>query len=173
MLTVSSFRELLEAGAQRFANLPFLAADEFGEPVSYKALLEFARGLEIELEELNIPIGEPVATVFHNSGTAVLFFLSVIASGRVLVPLNPASSQDELTYMLTRAKCAAVFYDPTHARASDMGDRPTIKVIDHPTYYRKQCGRGRDTANVSRLAKVKLLRKSSSADMFCCRTSAK
>lgn len=149
MLKVNTFRALLEQGAQHFADRSFLIDDERLGPVSYADVARFASGLERRFEELQIPVGAPVATVFHNCGLAALFFLAVIASRRLLVPLNPTSTRDELSYMLDRARCAAVIADPTHTRSFDVGDRLAIRVVDHRDYFTSLCQRA-DSASVVR-----------------------
>jgi acyl-CoA synthetase (AMP-forming)/AMP-acid ligase II len=157
MLRVHSFRDLVASAAQAFGARPFLIEDELLGTVSYSRVAEFAYGLERSFAELRIPVGAPVATVFHNCGLAALLFIGVLASRRVLIPLNPLSSQDELTYMLDRAQCAAVLFDPTHSRVAEaqMGDRTTVSVTEHRLFVEQRSRlapgeeRGRDASDVS------------------------
>src|SRR5262245_49545646 len=131
MHRVSSFRQLIAQAADHHGDSLFLIDDEFIGPLTYTQIAKFAEGLERTFDELGIPSGAAVATIFHNCGLAAALFLAVIASRRVLVPLNPASTQDELTYMLDRAECAAVLFDPSHCRSHGMGDRQAIQIADH------------------------------------------
>ncbi|HEY6927492.1 MAG TPA: class I adenylate-forming enzyme family protein [Steroidobacteraceae bacterium] len=144
LLRVKSFQDLIRTAALEFAGRPFLIDDELLGTVSYSRLAQFAGGLERSFDELGIPLGAPVATIFHNCGLAALLFLAVMASRRMLIPLSPLSSQDELTYMLDRAGCAAVLFDPTHCRvpASGMGGRLSVPIIDHRSYVDERSIRG-------------------------------
>jgi len=139
MLQVRTFRHLLVEAAARFGDQQFLIDDHALGAVSYADLLRFASGLEAQFNECGIPIGAPVATLFHNCGIAALLFLATLASRRVLVPLNPLSTKYELDYVLDRARCVAVIADPAHAKCNDFGDRRTISVPDHRDYFATRC----------------------------------
>lgn len=144
VLRVKSFKDLVRTAALERADRAFLIDDELLGSVSYSRVAQFAAGLERSFDELGIPVGAPVATVFHNCGLAALLFLAVMASRRMLIPLNPLSSQDELTYMLDRARCAAVLFDPTHSRvaATGMGERLTLPIADHRSYVDERSMQG-------------------------------
>jgi long-chain acyl-CoA synthetase len=149
LLRVQSFEDLVRTAALEFAARPFLIDDELLGTLSYSRLAQFVAGLERDFDDLGIPRGAPVATVFHNCGLAALLFLGVMASRRMLVPLNPLSSQDELTYMLDRARCAAVLFDPTHSRVKEagMGERLTVPITDHRSYVDERSMHGIDGAS--------------------------
>jgi long-chain acyl-CoA synthetase len=150
VLRVKSFKDLVRTAALELAERAFLIDDELLGTVSYSRVAQFAAGLERSFDELGIPVGAPVATVFHNCGLAALLFLAVIASRRILVPLNPLSSQDELTYMLDRARCVAVLFDPSHSRVTEagMGERLRLPVADHRSYVDERSMHGADDASM-------------------------
>lgn len=131
MLQARKFDELIRDAAEVFGRRAFLIDDEQLGRMTYDDLLRFSQGLERKLDELHVPKGAYVATAFHNCGLAVLMFIAVIASRRVLVPLNPISTGDELGYMLQLAECAAIFVDPGHVRTDDFGDRKVVRVPNH------------------------------------------
>lgn len=135
MIKASTFRGLVTEASLRFGRLPFLIDDQQLGTVSYSDLLRFYNGLDRQFNELGIPPGAHVATLFHNCGIAALLFLGIIASRRVLVPLNPLSTAYELTYALDRAQCTAVIVDPTHAKSSDWAGRRALPVPDHRAYF--------------------------------------
>ena len=83
MLRVKSFKDLVRTAALELAERAFLIDDELLGTVSYSRVAQFAAGLERSFDELGIPLGAPVATVFHNCGLAALLFLAVIASRRI------------------------------------------------------------------------------------------
>jgi acyl-CoA synthetase (AMP-forming)/AMP-acid ligase II len=116
MLQPRSFDMLLRLAADTFGDRVFLSDDDLLGNVSYGEAQAFANGISRRLDSLGVPQGACVASIFHNCGLAALGFLAIIASRRVLVPLNPTSTKEELDYMLDRSGCAAVVLD--HIRPS-------------------------------------------------------
>jgi acyl-CoA synthetase (AMP-forming)/AMP-acid ligase II len=141
MLRVSTFKELLHEASRFYGDQPFLADDEALGHVSYAEMLQFAAGLEKQFEELGIPVGASVSTLFHNCGISVLLFLSVIACRRTLVPLDPLSTRSELTFLLEKSQCVAVILDPSHVRSREFGGMRVILITDHRRYFRERLGR--------------------------------
>src|SRR6185312_2448978 len=94
--------------------------DQWIGSVPYSMLLGFARGIEKQLDDLQIPLGANVATLFQNCGLAALLFFAVIYSRRVLVPINPSSTSSELDWILDRSKCVVLIADPTQNLPSDL-----------------------------------------------------
>jgi len=142
MLQVESFGALVREAADRFSDDAFLIDDPLLGRVSYADLSRFKHGFERQLDELSIPEGAAVASIFHNCGLSALMFISAIASRRLYVPLNPTSSPAELHYMLDKAGCSAVVFDPTHAKTADFGNRHRMAVSDHRQYYTACCALG-------------------------------
>lgn len=142
MLQVTSFKELLQVAGSRFGHRPFLINDHSLGTVSYEDLLLFASGLEEQFEELEVPVGASVATSLNNGGIAAALFLAVMASGRVLVPLNPAATSEERQYMLDRAGCVAIITTTAEAKTSSYGNRWQIPVWNDTEYFRKRCAEG-------------------------------
>jgi acyl-CoA synthetase (AMP-forming)/AMP-acid ligase II len=135
MLQSHTFDVLLGNAAEVFGSRAFLIDDEKLGQITYEEVLRFSQGLERKLDELHVPRGAYVATAFHNSGLAVLMFLAVIASRRMLVPLNPISTEDELLYMLQLADCAAIFVDPGHVRTDEFGNRKVVRISNHREFF--------------------------------------
>ena len=135
MARTSTFSALLSEVAQATGSKPFLMDDETLGPITYKQLYQFYRGLEENLDTLGIPVGAPIGTIFHNCGLAAILFLSVIASRRVLVPMNPLSTKQELEYMLRQAHCDLVIFDPDHVRVPQFECKRSIVVSDHAAYF--------------------------------------
>lgn len=142
MLQAESFDELLHEAGERFGAKAFLLDDPLLGRVSYRDLWSFRNGLERQFEELAIPEGAAVASIFHNCGLSALLFLSVIACRRLYVPLNPTSSPNELQYMLDKAECTAIVFDPAHFKVTDFGDKHQIEVSEHQQFYTNCCARG-------------------------------
>jgi acyl-CoA synthetase (AMP-forming)/AMP-acid ligase II len=139
MLNVSTFRELLESACAHHGNAPFFIDDDLLGQVTYADLLQFARGLEYQLDTLGIARGAAVASIFHNCGLAALTFLAVIAARRLYVPLNPISTKIELDDMLGRSGSRAVILDPNHAKSDDFGERAVVRIHDHRNYFLERC----------------------------------
>lgn len=151
MLKVDNFLELLVQADGRFGGQPLLFDDPLLGDVSYSEALQFAGGLRATFEELGVAEGDTVATIFHNCGMAALFFLGVIASGRTLVPINPASPRDEREYVLDRARCKTVIVDPSHVRFSDFSDRHVVSVPDHRRKFEELARNGRSAPITDRV----------------------
>jgi acyl-CoA synthetase (AMP-forming)/AMP-acid ligase II len=91
------------------------------------------------MDALGVPPGAAVASVFHNCGLAALLFLSVIATRRLYVPLNPASSPSELDDMLRRSDSQVVFLDPAHSRSNHFPGLTAVRIQDHRQYFLERC----------------------------------
>lgn len=136
MLQAYTFNELLRSANTEFGNRPFIIDDDQLGRLTYGDVLRFSQGLERKLDELKVPKGAYVATALHNCGLAALMFLAVIASRRVLVPMNPISTRGEFAYMLDLAQCAAIFVDPTHAREErELSERNAIRILHHKAFF--------------------------------------
>src|SRR5439155_19097236 len=61
--------------------------------------------------------GDRVAVGLANSPELVTTILGVIHAGAVLVPLNPAYTADEVTYVVRDAQASAAVVEPDHATA--------------------------------------------------------
>lgn len=139
MPNATTFRELLENASAEHGNEPFFINDEQLGLVTYADVLNFARGIEKQLDTLGIPRGTPVASIFHNCGLAALVFLAVIAARRIYVPLNPTSTKTELDDMLDRSGSNAIILDPGHARTGDFGKRVVVCMQHHRKYFIERC----------------------------------
>ncbi len=139
MLQANSFRQLLAIAGEQYGEKPFFVDDELLGRVSYRDVLRFSQGLEQQLDALGVPPGAAVASIFHNCGLAALLFVSVIATRRLYVPLNPASSPGELEDMLRRSDSKVLFLDPTHSRSNHFPGLIAVRVQDHREYFLERC----------------------------------
>lgn len=131
LIRVDTVRLLLAEAHARFGSRPFLIRDRLLETVSYSEVLHFTRGLEERFDAMQIPAGASVAVLLDNCGLAVLLFLAVIASRRVLVPLNPKATSSEIGYMLDQSKCVAILVDPSHVKATSYIGKHVITIANH------------------------------------------
>lgn len=90
--------DLLEFASARYGERPFLQTSG-RDSVTFTDVARFARGLSAYLDSRGVETGARVAVVYPNSPLLALLFLGVIASRRVLIPLNPASSSAELIHI--------------------------------------------------------------------------
>jgi acyl-CoA synthetase (AMP-forming)/AMP-acid ligase II len=137
IIQVSTFESLLQEAERRYGNRPFLIDDQKLGSVSYADVFRFANGVSLYFDRLDIPVGARVAMLMHNCGIAALFFLSVIAARRVLVPVNPLSTPAELDFMLKQATCDCVIVDPSHTLCDAYTARSIIKITDHRSSFDK------------------------------------
>jgi acyl-CoA synthetase (AMP-forming)/AMP-acid ligase II len=106
--------DLVAYAADTFGDHVYLRPVEDGLPdLTFAEVRTFVNGLDEYLSGHGVARGDRVAMVLHNSSLATLLLLGVIASRRVLVPLNPKSGQAELDYILEQTKPALVLFDPT------------------------------------------------------------
>ncbi|MBB4915653.1 AMP-binding protein [Streptosporangium saharense] len=114
---------LVTEAAVRYGTRPYLLPVEpESRVVTFADVLTFTRGCARLLEERGVPEGARVAMVAHNSSLAALLFLGVIASGRVLVPLNPKAGAAELETLLTH--CGPALVLGREATAAKLRERP-------------------------------------------------
>ena len=82
---------------------------------SYRTLMERADAGAAALGQHGVRPGDRVAVGLTNSAELVTTILAVIHAGAVLVPLNPAYTPDELTYVVSDACACAAVVESGHA----------------------------------------------------------
>jgi fatty-acyl-CoA synthase len=90
---------------------PDQPASSLGE-LSYAELGRLARRQAARLDELGIEVGDRVAVVSHNSARLLTSFFGVVASGRVLVPVNFRLRPDEVRYIVEHSGARVLYVDP-------------------------------------------------------------
>jgi fatty-acyl-CoA synthase len=117
MLVPLSVRDFIDRAVQVYGERvgvvdePDQPAPSLGE-VSYAELGRLARRQAARLDELGIGVGERVAVVSHNSARLLTSFFGVVASGRVLVPVNFRLRPDEVRYIVEHSGARVLYVDP-------------------------------------------------------------
>ncbi len=101
-----------------------------GVEYSYRLITERAATVAGALQQRGVGAGDRVAVGLANSPELVAAVLGVIRAGAVLVPLNPAYSADELTYVVTDAGVRLAIVEPDHAvRLTQAGLAPSLEIM--------------------------------------------
>lgn len=109
ILTVA---ELIKIGSEKYSTNTFIRIENENdemEELTYEAIAGITNKLHLFFESKNIKRGDRISVSFHNSGVLALLFLGIVASGRVLVPLNPNSTIFEMEYILDDSQSVFLF----------------------------------------------------------------
>lgn len=113
-------------------NKTYMIAPEPGRRVTYGELQGFVEHFAARLDAMGIKPGDHVATLMDNGQWTGLMFLCVMASGRVIVPLNAVSGDSQLAYVLNHCDADVLFASDQHLerarKISAEADRP-INVV--------------------------------------------
>ena len=80
--------------------------------LSYRDAASLAAAQASALDRAEVPVGERVAVVSHNSARMLLSFFGVAGSGRVLVPINFRLGREEIRYIVEHSGARTVLVDP-------------------------------------------------------------
>lgn len=135
--------ELASWAAARFTDRVYLRPHEpRAGSITYTGVEQVARGCAAFLDERGVAPGARVAIVMHNSSLTALLFLSVIAAGRVLVPVNPKSSAAEAHHILTATAPALILADPAEAPLV-AGASADVALVENEAFVAELLDRGR------------------------------
>ncbi len=109
---VPSLRELLDTGAERFNNAPFIKYIKDGQIIK-KSFLQVQKDSLAVCRMLRNDFKEKThfAVIGKTSYDYLMFFSGVIISGNVGVPLSPEISVSEAVELFKRADIEGLFYD--------------------------------------------------------------
>ncbi len=96
---------------------------------SFRDIAARAAAVAAALAQRGIHPGDRVAVGLANSPELVATIWGVIQAGAVLVPLNPASTADELGYLLSDSGARAAFVEPEHASVLTQAALPALSLI--------------------------------------------
>jgi malonyl-CoA/methylmalonyl-CoA synthetase len=92
-----------------------------GQRLTYGEAHDRAAAAAGALQGVGVKPGDRVALAVSKSPEAVIVYLAAVTAGAVLLPLNPAYSDDEVDYILGNAEPAVVIADPGRARLPAAG----------------------------------------------------
>jgi acyl-CoA synthetase (AMP-forming)/AMP-acid ligase II len=118
-MSMSTILTLVDKWAEERADKPFLIGPETGKTVSFARLREYIGEVDRRLSSAGIGKGEKVAFLMENGLWSAILFVGVMASGRVIVPLNAVSGDDQLRYVLDHSDSRLLFVTETYRERAD------------------------------------------------------
>jgi len=116
--------------ARRGDDVALLSDDQW---LSFREVAARARATAAALVGRGVRSGDRVAVGLPNSAELVTTILGVLHAGAVLVPLNPASTAEEVAYVVGDASARLAIVGPGHARALAAARLPTpVGVVEGP-----------------------------------------
>lgn len=88
----------------------FLSVNK-NEDINYADLIEFIECFGSFLKKNNIKKQQKIITIFDNSRTLTLLFLSIIANNVIFVPINPNAGRKEIEFIIKSTKPSKIFID--------------------------------------------------------------
>lgn len=112
----------------------FLVSPECGEQLSFSQLDDRLSQVAAQLDVMGVGVGEHVAVLMDNGQWTATLLLTLMASGRVAVPLNAIAGDSQLEYVLEHCDASLLFASPQHQeRASQLASRVERPVQVIPT----------------------------------------
>ncbi|MBT3576338.1 MAG: acyl--CoA ligase [Candidatus Marinimicrobia bacterium] len=95
--------QLISDSSRRYGQAPYLIpVEENLQALSFTDLHQFTLEMHHYLASQNILHQQRVAVIYPNSTLMALLYLTIIGSGRVLIPINPKSGHGEIEYILDK-----------------------------------------------------------------------
>ncbi len=130
---METVRACIEQQADTFSERLFLIAPDSGQSLSFAQLKSAVDELGQQLDLLGLVRGAKVAFLLNNGYWTLRLFLGVMASNRVIVPLNAVAGMVQLRHVLDHSDAEIVFVAPEYrdklAEAMARIERP-IRVIE-------------------------------------------
>ncbi|MEX0730133.1 MAG: AMP-binding protein [Aquisalimonadaceae bacterium] len=119
-----TIQRLINSWAASDPEQTYLISPETGSNVSFERLKGHVIELSAHLDALGIGKGEHVAVLMDNGPWTTILFLAIMASGRVVVPLNAIAGDSQLQYVLEHSDAALLLASEQHlARARKISDK--------------------------------------------------
>jgi len=130
---METIRACIEQHADATPEREFLIAPENAQSLSYAQLKDAVEEVGRGLDELGVGQGAKVAFLLNNGYWTTRLFLGVMASNRVIVPLNAVAGNVQLVHVLDHSDAEVVFVAPSYrdklAEIMARVERP-IRVIE-------------------------------------------
>jgi acyl-CoA synthetase (AMP-forming)/AMP-acid ligase II len=118
-LPMNTVREYIDQHASERSNSVFLVTPESSGELTYGELARRTADIAAKFDELGIAPGSKVAYLMNNGCWTTLLFLGVMASGRVVVPLNAVAGPMHLAHVLGHSDSEVVFVAPQYREILD------------------------------------------------------
>ena len=106
---INTVRELIDAMAEKQANLAFLLSPETGRVLTFKGLQHQAHYLSRRFRQMGLEHGDKVALLMDNGLFTAQLLLGAMYGGFVSVPLNVRAGMSQLSYTLDHCDAKVVF----------------------------------------------------------------
>jgi long-chain acyl-CoA synthetase len=106
---MDTFRDVIDAHAQRQPRAPFLLAPEPALALDYQTLRQTCRAFESMLAARGIARGATVSFMLPNGASAATVFLGAMYGGFVVSPINLHAHDAQLEYTLSHSTTRLVF----------------------------------------------------------------
>ncbi len=116
---MNTVHEYINHHAEARGNKTFLITPDSNRELSFIQLKTSVHQIGAELDRLGIGSGTKVAFLLNNGYWTTQLFLGVMASNRVIVPLNAVSGTNQLQHVLNHSDAEAVFVSPDHQQKLD------------------------------------------------------
>ena len=130
---METVRACIEQHADATPDRPFLIAPEVDKTLSFQELKAAVDDVGDHLDQLGIEQGAKVAFLLNNGYWTLRLFLGVMASNRIIVPLNAVAGTVQLVHVLGHSDTEVVFVAPEYrdklAEIMAQVDR-SIRVIE-------------------------------------------
>ena len=130
---METVRACIDYHADATPDRDFLIAPEVGRGLDFAGLRDAVDALGARLDRLGIGQGAKVAFLLNNGFWTTQLFLGVMASNRVIVPLNAVAGTNQLVHVLGHSDSEVVFVAPEYRNKLDeimaRVERP-IRVIE-------------------------------------------
>ena len=158
-LPASTLRQVIEQGAERFADRPALSnLDE--EPLTYKELYESVSGLAAWLSEQGIGFGDSVVILSENSPLWGIVYFAVTGMGAVAVPVLSEFHSDAIAHIIRHSEAKAVFVsEKLFPKIEDASFDPSPLFISIESFTPISQGMTRDTMRELKNKGLRELRK--------------
>ncbi len=111
---METVRACIEHHADASPDRVFLIAPESGDSLSFAQLKAAVDDVGVQLDRLGLPQGAKVAFLLNNGYWTLRLFLGVMASNRVIVPLNAVAGTVQLVHVLNHSDAEVVFVAPEY-----------------------------------------------------------
>ncbi|HXJ78212.1 MAG TPA: AMP-binding protein [Candidatus Methylomirabilis sp.] len=134
-----TLKSALEDKVQRFADRPFLLFEDSAARTRCWTWSEFDRAANRAAHLLlghGLRHGDAFNLHLGNCPEFLVFWMAAAKTGTVMVPTNPASTADEMAYVLTHSEARLAITEPEHAatvrEASARGPAPLTMIECRP-----------------------------------------
>ena len=130
---METVRACVEQHAGASPDRPFLVAPDIDRSLSFAGLKTAVDEVGRQLDQLNVRPGAKVAFLLNNGYWTLRLFLGVMASNRIIVPLNAVAGTVQLVHVLGHSDSEIVLVAPEYREKLDeiMAQVPrSIRVIE-------------------------------------------